>query len=173
MSNIGDMKLLHDKDKGKGKEEEEEEETSLLPEETSLLPEKGDTTTLDHLAEWQAMAKNLATLRKAEMNLRKRLFDYYFPQPKEGVNKYELPEGYVLTGTYVLTRSVDKGSLSAITDKLQELDVVVDELIEKKPTLKLSVFRKLNDEQTNLIEEALITKPGSPTMIISLKAGKK
>lgn len=138
----------------------------------SEIPEQY-TFTKEDLANWYEMSQELRTLRAKESALRKQIFGAAFDNPVEGTNNHELDDGYVLKAKYPLTRTIDEGALAAITEKLTELGVHPDSLVKYKPELKVAPYRKLNDEQRKLFDQALIIKPGSPTLEIVLPAKNK
>lgn len=128
------------------------------------IPE--NAVTEKDLEEWFLMGKELKKLRASEILLRKRIFNFYFPEPDEGVNKHELDGGYVLKGTYKLTRSVDIGAFDALKEKLEKEGVSVDRLVKFKPSLVAKEFNKLEGDKLNLFSQTLLIKPGSPTLEI-------
>lgn len=148
----------------------------------SLIPE--DTLTMNDLFTWYKMQSDLATLKRAENLMRMRVFRHLFPVPVEGTNSLELdklpmfaqaPEqlGYVLKATHKIQRDLDIAALTALTPKFQEAKLPLAELVKYEPSLVLKAYRKLTDEERQLFEEALIIKPGSPSLEIVLPAAKK
>lgn len=122
------------------------------------------------LAEWYKMAQDLRNLKAKESLLRKKIFGSAFPDPKEGTNNYDLPDGYVLKGQHVLNRDVDIGALDALKPKLREEGMNPDNLIKYKPELKKAEYNKLTEGQKKLFDQCLIIKPGSPSLEIVLPA---
>jgi hypothetical protein len=119
------------------------------------------------LTEWQA-AKAAAdavkpTIEK-EQALRKEVFALFFPAPIEGTNKFDLPEGWALKGTYKIDRKVDEQAVPAVTEALRSMGVNVDLLIGNEPKLKTATYRELTAEQRVIFDQALTIKPGSPTV---------
>lgn len=125
-----------------------------------------DVVTMEHLAQWYKMKKQLAELRFAESTLRKRIFGNFFPAPIEGTNNFQLADGYVLKAVYSIDRDVDVASLAALTDKFTEAGLRTDSLIRKKPELVLREYRTLTAEQQALFDQCLVIKPGSPQLDI-------
>lgn len=122
------------------------------------------------LAEWYKMAQDLRNLKAKESLLRKKIFGSAFPDPKEGTNNYDLPDGYVLKGQHVLNRDIDIGALDALKPKLREEGMNPDNLVKYKPELKKAEYNKLTEEQKKLFDQCLIIKPGSPSLEIVLPA---
>lgn len=122
------------------------------------------------LESWFRMQDQLKKLKAAEMLLRKKIFDAYFPQPAEGTNTAALADGWALKGKYGYNRDVDQGALGALKDQFVAAGISADALVEYKPSLKLKEYRTLTDEQRKLFDRALIIKPGSPALEIVLPA---
>lgn len=123
------------------------------------------------LQEWYLVAQQLGELKEKEKQLRESIFGAYFPLAEEGTNNFDLGDGFVLKGKRVITRNVDKGSLSAITEELREAGVDVDAVIDWQPKLKVSVYRKLKPEQIHILDQALVIKDGIPGLEITAKKG--
>lgn len=128
------------------------------------IPQK--TITQADVEEWYRLQDELRKVKTKEMLLRKKIFEACFPDPKEGTNSVELGDGYVLKGKHVINRSIDEGSLQAMSKELQEAGINTDELIEWKPSLKTREYRKLTAEQIHLFDQVLIVKDGSPGLEI-------
>lgn len=128
------------------------------------------------LADWLAAQTEVASFKPAiakEMELRKAVMAEFFPLPKEGVNDFQLAEGWVLKGTYKLDRKVDLDAIPAVYAKLREMGVNPDPLLEYKASLVTSAYKAMatiNPEAAHVFDQALIIKPASPT--IELKAPK-
>lgn len=128
------------------------------------IPKK--TITQADVEEWYRLQDELRKVKTKEMLLRKKIFEAVFPEPKEGTNSVELGDGYVLKGKHVINRTIDEGSLQAMSKELQEAGINTDELIEWKPSLKTREYRKLTAEQIHLFDQVLIVKDGSPGLEI-------
>ena len=128
------------------------------------IPQK--TITQADVEEWYRLQDELRKIKTKEMLLRRKIFEAVFPDPKEGTNSVELGDGYVLKGKHVINRSIDEGSLQAMSKELQEAGINTDELIEWKPSLKTREYRKLTAEQIHLFDQVLIVKDGSPGLEI-------
>ena len=76
--------------------------------------------TLNHLAEWHAMAEELRLLKIKEILLRKRLFEHYFKTPVEGINTYSLENNYALKAKYPYSRSIDIAMYTAHKETLEK-----------------------------------------------------
>lgn len=119
------------------------------------------------LTEWQntkAEADKVKPIIEKEQALRKEVFGLFFPAPTEGTNKFDLPEGWTLKGTYKIDRKVDEQAVPAITEALRGMGVNVDLLVAYEPKLKTATYKELTAEQRVVFDQALTIKPGSPTL---------
>ena len=140
------------------------------------LTEKVSVTAED-LATWFKLKKKLAEIKGTEAMLRGRIFHYFFPNPTEGAkdNKHPLNDGTgaVLCADHVINRTVDEQQLEALREamfaegsNLPKLDLT--KLIRWKPELVLSEYRKLSEEERHTLDQALVIKPGSPQLDITI-----
>lgn len=130
------------------------------------------------LLEWQAAAKLLEETKTDEMNKRLLVFSSFFPNPKEGVNNLELGAGYILKGTHKLSYSVTNkdGVANKCIDAIRltgnEGPFIADRLIDWKPSLSTSEYKKADDKYKKLLEPCLTIKPGSPSLELVAPKGK-
>lgn len=128
---------------------------------------------MEDVLEWQQQKEDLDRLKFAEVSLRKRISSFFFQAPEEGTNKVRLPNGLILNLQHSIKREVDKTNLETM-GKLRISDVGRDFLtrigaahehhpddalvvnvlmldlnsvIEWKPSLKVTEWRKLTDAQ--------------------------
>lgn len=137
------------------------------------IPANG--VSFDDIAQWEQAKVALGLAKSKEALLRARVFGACFPDPKEGTNKFPLANDYILNATHVISREIDVAVLKSSTPMLQEKQIPVDALITYKPSLVMSEYRTLTDEERQIFDIVLIVKPGSPQMSIELpaKAAKK
>lgn len=128
------------------------------------IPE--NEVTMEDMIKWSEMVQQLKTLRTAEMLLRKKITIHYFPLAIEGTQSVKLNAGYKLRLTLPYDRSFDMGALAAGREMFQENGINVDSLMRTKYELKKKEYNTLTEEQRNLFDQALIIKPGSPTLEI-------
>lgn len=124
------------------------------------------TVTQEEFNEWYDLKLKLESLKERESELRKKIFSAYFTEAHEGTNKLELQGGYTLNGKRVINRTIDKGAMVSLTPELQAAGIRLDDIVEWKPSLKLSVYRKLSEEQTKLFDQILVIKDGMPGLEI-------
>lgn len=147
----------------------------------SAIPE--DVLTASDLFVWYEMQDKLATLKRAESLMRARIFRHLFPLPKEGTNSLELdtlpmlsglaPTGNVIKCVHKIQRDIDVAALTTLTPKFQENKLPLAALVKYTPELVLKEYRKLTEEESQLFDQALIVKPGSPQIDIVLPAAAK
>jgi len=125
------------------------------------------------LAEWYRLQDQLKKVKAAEMLLRTKIFKGFFPNPQEGTNNHNLPDGYVLKGKHTINREVDPGAFQAMREQFAQAGIHPDSLVQWKPSLKLGDYRELTAEQMHLFDQCLIIKPGSPALEIVLPAKAK
>jgi len=120
---------------------------------------------------WQAK-QELEKWKNVEALMRPKIFKHCFPDPREGTNTYALPNGYQLKGIRVVNRDVDPGALDALTEQFHARNLNPDTFIARKPTLIISEYRKLTDEEIHLVDQALIIKDGMPQLKVAPPAKK-
>lgn len=125
-----------------------------------------NTVTLDDLIQWYKMQKQLAALKASEMLLRTKIAKAYFPTPKEGTNTAKLQDGASLKVVHSINRKVDVAMLTNMDAQFREKGINPDNLIERKPELKVAAYRELTAEQQQFFDQALIISDGSPQMKI-------
>lgn len=166
----------------------------------SLIPPPPAVSAAD-IEAWAKLKKDLDLLKWQESELRKKIFGAYFTTPKEGTNNYEIGNGYVLKGVYVIDRKVDQPGLSALQtmkvkdghhilraagykdDQIVQMDqeallftalhISTDNLIKYKPELSVTEYRKLTAEQMVVVNMFIDSKPGSPQMKLEPTPAKK
>ena len=119
------------------------------------------------LAEWEkakAAVPAAALVISREQDLRKKVIATVFPEPAEGVNKFDLANGWALKATCPVTRTVDDAAFDLLRPKLAELGVIADTLVKTKLSLETKAYRNLSDATRALVDEALTIKPGSYTL---------
>jgi len=121
------------------------------------------------LATWHNLKAEAASLVEQERVLRGELFGMAFPSPTEGSsgNKIDLPDGYMLQGTYKINRTIDEGALGEVEKRMDA--VAFASAFVYKPELSKSGFNALSDEQKKIAALAIIAKPGTPALEIVQK----
>lgn len=113
---------------------------------------------------WAGVAKDLAELKEQEMTLRKELVTAFQPKRKVGTATINLPADWKIKIVQKDTVNIDEAALPAALEEME--DGSEDSLIKYKPTLVAAEYKRLDSEQKKLLDEALMTKPGSPTLTL-------
>jgi hypothetical protein len=125
-----------------------------------------EAVTQAEIDEWYKVSERLAKDKLREMELRKKIFGYFFQAPTEGVNDFPMSEGWVMKGTYKIDRKVKEDLLTQYGEELKAAKLPMKDLIRMKPELSVSAYKKLNDEQRNVFDKVLEIKPGAPSLEI-------
>lgn len=125
-----------------------------------------NVSTLADLMSWYEIKQKLDKLKYEESVLRKKLFSDFFVNPKEGTNKMQLEDGYVLNAQHVINRKIDEAALDSLKPALEAEGIVVDNVVRWKPEVNIGVYRKLSDEDRKKFDTVLIITDGSPQMSI-------
>lgn len=120
------------------------------------------------LSQWYTMQEELKKLRAAEMLLRQKIFKAFFPVPSEGTNNHELSDGWMLKGKHTINRDIDPGAFQVLRKQFEDAGIHPDALVQYKPSLVKREYNMLTEEQRHLFDQALIVKPGSPSLEIVL-----
>lgn len=128
-----------------------------------------NVVTQEDLNQWSELQKQLGALKSAEMILRIKIFKGLFPTPVEGTNSIPLgTEGWVIKAKYPINRKPDVSLLTARVAELRAAGIVVEDVIRNVPELATGEYRKLTEEQRNLLDQVMEVKPGSPALEIVL-----
>ena len=95
------------------------------------------------LARWQELKTAISHMQQEERALREGLFHGTFPDPIEGTNRYVLPDGRTVVGTFKLNRRVLEDELPKVLKKLKMKKS--DAPVKTKVELVLSAYRELSD----------------------------
>jgi hypothetical protein len=134
---------------------------------TEMTPE----AKLELLFNWYNKKQELQTVQAQERALRDTVVSIYLPedQKKEGTNTVKLPTGDELKIVCGIDRKVDKAIFSNIVQELMEKGVDVNEVVETKVELRVGNYKKLTEEQRNVMDECVTSKWGSPQVSIKIK----
>lgn len=126
------------------------------------IPPKPDMTPEQAFARlqlWYSTQQKVAELKTTEVLERKTLARFYFPEPEEGTNRLPLGGGFDLKMGRSITRKVDEAALENVkVAQAKKLKLNMDELFPMKPTLNLTAYRKLSDDQRAFVDTLLDIK---------------
>lgn len=129
------------------------------------------------LMQWVEAKEELELAKKKEVLLRNMVVNAFFKEQKEGVNNYELGNGYVLKLKQNYIHSfVDKLPASEMLAKLSALGFEDGEkYIKFKPSLVLTEYRKLEGDKKIAFDTMLEIKQSLPSieLVSPTKKGDK
>ena len=126
--------------------------------------QEAQQATNEDIMQWLELKNELARVKAKEAVLRQKIVKTFFATPKEGTNKFDLGNDYGLKYAHKLTREVDDAMLTNLLPSLREKGINVDNLVERKPSLKLKNWRDLTEEEHQLFDQCVTTKPASGTL---------
>lgn len=145
-----------------------------------------DLTQDQLLVQWQEIKNKIDHYKSAEMELRKYIVSRAFPDKHEGTNTQELGNGYQLKAAvkYNYTLDNDNKKVQSALDKISQIGnaggVIADRLVNWKPSLSLSEYRELQDDDSpngklilKVINEVLVIKEATPTLEIKEPKAKR
>lgn len=138
----------------------------------AIIPD--NPVTMEEVAVWYRLKAEIEKLRKQETLLRPRIFKYFFPNPKEGVNNYEMPDNFIMKGTRRINRSVDIAVLTNFRLRgpnnepsvFERANINPDNYFAYKPELKVGEYRKLTADELKIVDQCLVIKDGMPDLDI-------
>lgn len=140
-----------------------------IPPQPQITPEQA----LAVLYAWYADQQALATLKTREILARKDVAKFYFPEPREGTNRFDLGGGFDLIGEFTFNRKVDEVALDAVKAKdAKALNLNLDALFPRKPVLSVTAYRKLTPEQMKFVDALLDIDDGTPSLKIGPAANR-
>jgi len=124
---------------------------------------------MNSLVKWYQAAEQLRAAKATELALRKQVVEEYFPTLEEGAQSVGIEGNAKLVCTQPYSYSVDVDALDAALEHLPKTKQ--DKIVTWKPTMSVSVFRKLTKKAQNAFAaECLTIKPGTPSLTIKTGA---
>jgi hypothetical protein len=130
------------------------------------------------LAAWDEAKKVLEAAKATEGDCRKAVFEYCFPNPKEGTNRIELNNGYALKAVNKINYKIaaPNAAVDAVQDEAEKLGnegtFLIERIITWTPNFSKSEYTKLDvslpvhAKIKQLVDSVLEIKPGMPTLEI-------
>lgn len=125
------------------------------------------------LYDWDEAVKALAAAKERESELRMAVYQASFDNPQEGTNSKDLCQGWVLKAKKTINRKMDESQISAIREQLAEAKGSLDSVVEYKPKLSISGYKKLPPEHRKIVDAMITEEEGTPQLEIVLPAKKK
>lgn len=115
------------------------------------------------LTAWRQAQEVLDTVKKMEMELRKKLVAENFAESKAGSNKADVPGGE-LVYTKKFTTSVDEELFDKVAQEADIAGVDVGLLFKVKHSLDNKRYKTLSDDQRMIVDQMLVTKESAPVL---------
>ncbi len=133
-----------------------------------------DSMTQDELlVRWQCLKDQVETAKTAEMDMRKYIVSRAFPNKHEGTNTQELGNGYQLKAgiKYNYSLDPDNKKVEDALDRIAKIgnkgSFIADRLVSWKPSLCLSEYRELDNEEIKReLHKVLTITEAAPTLEI-------
>lgn len=127
---------------------------------------------MELLYNWYSKKEELKAIQASERALRETVVNAFLPESekKEGTNTIKLPTGDDLKIVCGIDRKVDKAIFSNILEALLEKGVDVNEVVETKVELRVANYKKLTEEQRNVMDECVTSKWGSPQVSVKVNS---
>ncbi len=116
----------------------------------------------DTVGRWQELKIAIHELQGEERALREGLCNGVFPNPTEGTNTYELPDGRKLKGVFKINRTVDEEGLKNL--KLTPTQLAAT--FRTKHDVRIAAYKALDPEAKKVIDSVVMSKPGLPTLSV-------
>jgi hypothetical protein len=123
------------------------------------------------LIEWEEARRKLAVEKEAEARLRLEYVSMVSdPGKSKGTENIELANGYKAKIVKKINYNVDQNTINAALDAIEntgpEGKFVAERLIKWKADLSVTEYEKLDTKYRAMIDAAITTSPGTPTLEI-------
>ena len=138
----------------------------------AFTPKAPALTPDEVLIKWQQARDEMIQAQTNEFYYRNLAIGTFFPNinqiTAEGVENFELGNGYKLKCTFKLNYKLDKtDKVDTMLDTLSETGedgkFVAERVVKWSPNLSLSEYRQLSPEHKKLIDSVLTVKPATPS----------
>lgn len=123
---------------------------------------------LDIIKQWHEAQAALEAAKQREKELRHIIHATLFDSCITGTHKVELGHGFVLKCIGKTNYTVDEGKINEVYNRLKtsfaEGEYVFQDLFKWKPTLSTGSYNKLSGEMKAIVDMAITSKPGTPTI---------
>lgn len=120
---------------------------------------------LELVKEREEILRWLKPAQAREMEIRRQLAPYFFPNPVEGTQHIE-KDGFEVALKHTITRKVDEAALDSVMPQLPEEFRNIGVLIKYKPSLVMDGYRALNEDERRVFDQALTIDAGAPALEI-------
>lgn len=116
----------------------------------------------DKIMAWHKLQQELAYIKQEEASLRKEIVDGLFSQADVGTSTVDLGRGYKLKAAIKNNVSIDTAALS----NLKMPEGALDGVINYKPSLSATGYKKMAPNLQKILDTALVVKPGAPQLTL-------
>ena len=132
--------------------------------EHSFIADNFEKASDQDILAWNEAKQALAKAKAREAILRAKIVKTFFATPKEGTNYHELGKGYKLKLVHKIDRKIDAPLYTNLLPQFKEHEIDTDQLAETQLSLKVAFYKNLTDEQKQVVDQCITSKPGSPTL---------
>lgn len=125
---------------------------------------KEGLTDSDKVFVWFENQKKLKELKDLEMKQRKEITALLFDQNKIGTQKVDLGNEWQLKAVFAEETKLDQAAWPLIAPELHP--DVCDAIIKNTPSLIKKEYDKLDDKTKEIVDEAIVVKPKTPTLTV-------
>jgi len=120
----------------------------------------------DEIKQWEWAKKELDRAKAREAELREAVVAQHFHNAPIGTNHHDCDDGFDLVCVKKLNYKLDKDTTANAQEKLIPLIGIelAARLVNWKPDLSLTEYKKLPDAARAIIDEVLTISPATPTL---------
>lgn len=118
------------------------------------------------IKEWNQLRVRLEADAAREKELREIIANKFCPSREEGANKLLTTDGFEVTVTQHINRTLDVAALDSVMEQVPKHYRQPGVLIDWKPALVLKAYRELPPEVMRVFAQVVTEKPGLPSLEI-------
>lgn len=125
----------------------------------------------DLVSRWERAKVALDTAKKLESELREEVVAAFFRVNSTGTHHFDTSDGRDLVCVKKLNYKLDKDTTAAAQSEIAALigAELAGHLVNWKPDLSLTEYKKLPDAAREIIDRALTISPATPTLELKVK----
>lgn len=128
---------------------------------------------MDLLSRWWQLSQQLKQIKEQEIELRREVAKYFFPEPITGTNRESIGNGYDLVMDYKLTNTFDIEGFRTVCDENPDLMDFYD-VIDVKEVFNEKAFKEMEEGSAkDVVASFRTSKPASPSLDIKKESEKK
>ena len=115
--------------------------------------------------QWMRMSQSLKSMKVQEMEIRKMIVAFLAPDGHPGLSTINFTS-IIAKVTIKLNYKFDEILLETLYDSMSEIE---KEAIKYKPTLSLSMYKKIHEADRTKLDDTLVVTPAAPTLNIQYR----